>query len=90
MELDKLILTIVTFTPDTGRDCCCCSSIASNVKAIRALPLVVSLLTFVLSLHLIAHFDSGRSGLSVRGRTSPGFLPPASTITWASTASACS
>src|SRR5262245_14837965 len=54
--LDSYILTIITFTPTAGallillfkRD---------NVRAVRTFALVVSLLTFVLSLHLVANFN---------------------------------
>ena len=54
--IDSYILTIITFTPAVGallillfkRD---------NLRAIRTFALVVSLLTFVLSLHLVVHFN---------------------------------
>jgi NADH-quinone oxidoreductase subunit M len=54
--IDSYILTIITFTPTVGallillfkRD---------NLRTIRTFALVVSLLTFVLSLHLVAHFN---------------------------------
>jgi NADH-quinone oxidoreductase subunit M len=51
------ILTIITFTPAVGallllfynRD---------HVRSIRAFALIITILTFVFSLHLVAHFDS--------------------------------
>ncbi len=64
MEIDNLILTIVTFTPALGGILLLFFN-RQNVKAIRAFSLVVALITFILSLHLIAHFDSSRSGFSV-------------------------
>jgi NADH-quinone oxidoreductase subunit M len=61
VELDKLILTIVTFTPTLGALALLFFD-RKNAKAIRGFSLAIALLTFVLSLHLIAHFDSTRSG----------------------------
>ena len=61
VEIDKLILSIVTFTPAVGALVLLLLN-RKNVKAIRGLALAVAVLTFLLSLHLIAHFDSTRSG----------------------------
>ena len=60
MEIDNLILTIVTFTPALGGILLLFFN-RQNVKAIRAFSFVVALITFILSLHLIVHFDSSRS-----------------------------
>src|SRR5687767_1348741 len=60
VELDKLILTIVTFTPTLGAIALLFFN-RVNVKAIRWFSLAISLLTFALSLHLIAHFDSAET-----------------------------
>ena len=59
-NLDGAILTIVTFVPTLGAILLLFFD-RKNVRAIRAFALVVALVTFVLSLHLIAHFNSGRS-----------------------------
>jgi len=61
VQLDKLILTLVTFTPLLGAIALLLFS-RSNLKAVRGFALAVALLTFVLSLHLIAHFDPAQSG----------------------------
>jgi NADH-quinone oxidoreductase subunit M len=61
VELDKLILTIVTFTPALGAVLLLLFN-RKNAGAIRAFSLVITLLTFLFSLHLIAHFDSSRPG----------------------------
>jgi NADH-quinone oxidoreductase subunit M len=61
VEIDNLILTIVTFTPALGGILLLFFS-RQNVRAIRTFSLVIAILTFLLSLHLIAHFDSTRSG----------------------------
>ena len=60
MEIDNLILTIVTFTPAVGAILLLFFN-RQNVKAIRGFALAVAILTFALSLYLIAHFDSSRS-----------------------------
>jgi len=60
VEIDNLILTIVTFTPALGGILLLFFN-RQNVKAIRAFSFVVALITFILSLHLIVHFDSSRS-----------------------------
>src|SRR3954465_12834309 len=51
------ILTIITFTPAVGALLLVFYN-KDHVRSIRALALIVSILTFVFSLHLIAHFDS--------------------------------
>src|SRR5690348_10780266 len=51
------ILTIVTFMPVVGAVLLLFYNRA-HVRSIRLLALTVTILTFVLSLHLIAHFDS--------------------------------
>ena len=61
MKLDKLILTIVTFTPALGAVLLLLFN-RKSAGAIRAFSLVITLLTFLFSLHLIAHFDSSRPG----------------------------
>src|SRR5436190_582711 len=58
--LNPAILTIVTFLPALGAILLLFFN-RRNVRAIRAFSLIVALVTFVLSLHLIAHFNSGRS-----------------------------
>jgi NADH-quinone oxidoreductase subunit M len=61
VEIDKLILTIVTFTPALGALLLLVLN-RQNVRAIRGVALAVAVLTFLLSLHLIAHFNSAHSG----------------------------
>lgn len=61
MELDKLILTIVTFTPAAGALALLFFN-RRSAGAIRGFALAIAILTFVLSLHLIAHFDPARPG----------------------------
>ena len=61
VEFDKLILTIVTFTPALGALVLLFFN-RKNVRAIRGLALAVAILTLLLSFHLIAHFDSAQSG----------------------------
>src|SRR4051812_4449418 len=51
------ILTIITFMPAAGAVLLLLYG-RENVRAVRAIALVVTLLTFVFSLHLITHFDS--------------------------------
>ena len=51
---------MVTFAPAVGAILLLLFNRAS-VKAIRAFALAVTLLTFILSLHLISHFDSTTS-----------------------------
>src|SRR4029434_4770824 len=58
--IENSILTMVTFAPAAGAILLLLFS-KNNVKAIRAIALVVTLLTFALSLHLITHFDSATS-----------------------------
>jgi NADH-quinone oxidoreductase subunit M len=54
--LTSNILTIVTFMPALGAALLLISN-RDNVRLIRSIALVVTIVTFVLSLHLIAHFD---------------------------------
>jgi len=54
------ILTMVTFAPAIGAVLLLFFG-RGSVKAIRGFALAVTLVTFVLSLHLISHFDSGSS-----------------------------
>src|SRR5262245_52632373 len=58
--LNNQILTIVTFMPDLGAILLLFFS-RQNLRAIRDFSMVIAVLTFVLSHHLIAHFDSNRS-----------------------------
>src|SRR5438552_11716141 len=51
------ILTIVTFTPAVGALLLLFYN-RGHVRSIRMFSLIVTLLTFVFSLHLVAHFDS--------------------------------
>jgi NADH-quinone oxidoreductase subunit M len=59
--LDSRILTLVTFAPTLGA---VLMLFFSNKRpgAVRAFALVVTVVTFLLSLHLIAHFDSNANG----------------------------
>jgi NADH-quinone oxidoreductase subunit M len=59
-NLDGAILTLVTFMPMLGAILLLFFN-RKNVRAIRAFSLIVAIATFVLSLHLIAHFNSSRS-----------------------------
>ena len=52
------ILTIVTFTPALGALLILLHN-RTHVRSIRAFAVTVAVLSFVFSLHLIAHFDSG-------------------------------
>ena len=58
--MDNSILTIVTFLPALGAILLLFFNHESQ-KTIRAFAVVATLLTFVFSLHLIAHFDTGSS-----------------------------
>ena len=58
--LNPAILTIVTFLPALGGILLLFFK-RKNVRAIRAFALIIAIVTFVLSLHLIAHFDASRS-----------------------------
>ncbi len=51
------ILTIITFMPAAGAVLLLLYG-REHIRSVRAIALVVTLLTFVFSLHLIAHFDS--------------------------------
>jgi NADH-quinone oxidoreductase subunit M len=59
--LDNIILTLVTFAPTLGAVLLLFVK-RGSVRAIRACALAASIVTFVLSLHLIAHFDSTDKG----------------------------
>jgi len=54
------ILTIVTFTPAAGAILVLFYD-RSHVRSIRVFSLIIALLTFVFSLHLVAHFEPGNS-----------------------------
>jgi NADH-quinone oxidoreductase subunit M len=58
--LNSSILTIVTFVPTLGAILLLFFN-RKNVRAIRMFSLGIAIVTFLLSLHLIAHFDSSRS-----------------------------
>jgi NADH-quinone oxidoreductase subunit M len=58
--LHSIILTLVTFVPLAGG--ILIVLIPRRARDIRIFALVISLLTFVLSLHLPAHFDRARAG----------------------------
>src|SRR5688572_8967438 len=58
--LNSSILSIVTFVPTLGAILLLFFN-RKNLRAIRMFSLVIAIVTFVLSLHLIAHFDSSRS-----------------------------
>src|SRR5436190_2134258 len=58
--LNPAILSIVTYLPALGGIFLLFFD-RKNVRAIRAFALIIAVVTFVLSLHLIAHFDSNRS-----------------------------
>src|SRR6266581_1212065 len=52
------ILTIITFTPAAGAVLLLFYN-RDHVRSLRAFALIVTLLTFIFSLHLVAHFESG-------------------------------
>ena len=58
--IDNQILTIVTFVPALGAILLLFFG-RHNVRALRTAAMVASVLTFLLSLHLITHFDSSLS-----------------------------
>ncbi len=60
--LHSLILTLVTFTPLAGA--LLLLIIPRRHRDIRVFALVISLLTFVLSLHLPIHFDRAKAGFN--------------------------
>ena len=65
MNLEALhswILTLVTFTPLAGA--LLLLLIPRRHRDIRVFALVISLLTFVLSLHLLVHFNAGKAGFN--------------------------
>jgi NADH-quinone oxidoreductase subunit M len=59
--LNTYILTIVTFLPAVGAIALLFLS-RENVRLVRAVTLIFALVTFGISLHLIAHFDSANPG----------------------------
>ena len=61
MQISSYILSIVTFTPAVGALLLLFQNRA-NIRAIRTIALTVSVLAFVFSLHLIAHFETGAPG----------------------------
>ncbi len=60
MNLEAHILTLVTFAPLAGA--LVLALLPRRDELIRRAALVISLVTFILSLHLPAHFDSARKG----------------------------
>src|ERR1044071_9911921 len=59
-EMDLItsnILTIITFTPAAGAVLLLVFK-RENVRAIRTFAVIVTVLAFIFSLHLIAHFDT--------------------------------
>ncbi len=54
------ILTIITFTPALGALLILFYN-RTHVRSIRAFALIITVLTFVFSIHLLAHFDSSSS-----------------------------
>jgi NADH-quinone oxidoreductase subunit M len=62
MNLDSLILTIVTFTPAVGALLILLFSRGSaRASSVRGLALAIAILAFIFSLHLIAHFERNSS-----------------------------
>jgi NADH-quinone oxidoreductase subunit M len=59
------ILTIITFAPAAGALLLLFFN-RGNVRAIRTFALIITILTFIFSLHLIAHFDSTTSDFQFR------------------------
>jgi NADH-quinone oxidoreductase subunit M len=70
--IDTHILTITTFTPAAGALLLLLYSRA-RVESIRVFALIVTLLTFVFSLHLLVNFDSAGSGFQFE--TSAPWIP---------------
>ncbi len=58
--ISTYILTLVTFTPALGALLILLFN-RGNAKSARTAALVIAILTFVFSLHLVAHFDSNRA-----------------------------
>ncbi len=63
--LNQHILTIVTFTPAVGALLILFLN-REQAKVIRTLALIVAVLTFLFSLHLVAHFDGNTSDFQYR------------------------
>src|SRR5436190_22702013 len=57
MTITSNILTIITFTPAVGALLLLFYN-REHVRSIRAIALIITILTFVFSLHLVIHFDS--------------------------------
>src|SRR5579871_2945906 len=55
--LTSNILTIVTFTPAVGALILLFYN-REHARSMRAFALIITILTFIFSLHLVAHFDS--------------------------------
>ena len=85
-HLDPNILSLVTFAPLAGALLLVLISAArSRHPHFRS---VVSLLTFVLSLHLPVHFHRAQTAFNSKS-TPRGSRAPTFTTTWGSTASRC-
>src|SRR5437773_12211386 len=62
MNLDSQILTIVTFTPAAGALLVLLFARGrARASFVRTLALIIAILAFIFSLHLIAHFEPGSS-----------------------------
>src|SRR5262245_53909313 len=59
------ILTIITFTPAAGALLLLFYD-RTHVRSIRTFALIVTILAFVFSLHLVAHFETGSSDLQFK------------------------
>jgi NADH-quinone oxidoreductase subunit M len=66
MNLDSQILTIVSFTPMVGALLMLLFGRRQGPAAARGIALAITVLTFIFSLHLIAHFDSSTSDFQFR------------------------
>ena len=70
-DLSSIILTLVTFAPLAGG--LLLMLLPRRDRDIRIFALVVSLLTFVLSLHLPVYFHRAQTGFQYRDRQAVGF-----------------
>ena len=86
-NLSSIILTLVTFTPLAGA--LLLMFFPRRDRDIRIFALVISLLTFVLSLHLPVHFPSRDRPIFSFRSTGSGFRLRISTTTWGLTESRC-
>src|SRR5262245_33682398 len=67
MNLDTQILTIITFTPAIGALLILIfNRRQGRPNAVRGVALAVAVLTFIFSLHLIAHFEPSTSDFQFR------------------------